>query len=71
MIAIKIFINKLIIPENNLVPMYISKEEDWNILASGERDTNQAFIVMVTKERLNEVLENWEQNSYKFLFDKK
>lgn len=57
-------------PENNLVPMYISLEE-WEVLASRERDSNQAFIVMVTKERLNEVLENWEQNSYKFLFDKK
>ena len=55
----------------NLVPMYISKEKDWNILASRERDSNQAFIVMVTKERLNEVLENWSQNDYKFLFDKK
>ena len=56
--------------ENNLVPMYISLEE-WEVLASRERDSNQAFIVMVTKERLNEVLENWEQNEYKFLFDKK
>ena len=56
--------------ENNLVPMYISQEE-WEILASRERDNPQAFIVMVTKERIDEVLENWEQNEYKFLFDKK
>lgn len=56
--------------ENNLVPMYISLEE-WEVLASRERDSNQAFIVIVTKERLNEVLENWEQNEYKFLFDKR
>lgn len=56
--------------ENNLVPMYISLE-DWEVLASRERDSNQAFIVMVTKERLNAVLENWEQNEYRFLFDKK
>ena len=56
--------------ENNLVPMYISLEK-WEVLASRERDSNQAFIVMVTKERLNAVLENWEQNDYKFLFDKK
>ena len=56
--------------ENNLVPMYVSLEE-WEVLASRERDSDQAFIVMVTKERLNAVLENWEQNSYKFLFDKK
>ena len=54
--------------ENNLVPMYVSLEE-WEVLASRERDSDQAFIVMVTKERLNAVLENWEQNSYKFLFD--
>lgn len=57
-------------PENNLVQMYISLEE-WEVLASREKDSNQAFIVMVTKERLNEVLENWEQNEYKFLFDKR
>lgn len=57
-------------PENNLVPMYISLEE-WEVLASRERDSNQAFIVMVTKERLNAVLENWEQNEYRFLFDKR
>lgn len=56
--------------ENNLVPMYISLEE-WEVLASRERDNPQSFIVMVTKQRLNDVLENWEQNSYKFLFDKK
>ena len=56
--------------ENNLVPMYISLEE-WEVLASRERTDINAFIVMVTKDRLNEVLENWEQNSYKFLFDKK
>ena len=55
--------------ENNLIPMYISLEE-WEVLASRE-SVPWAFIVMVTKERLNEVLENWEQNSYKFLFDKK
>ena len=55
--------------ENNLVPMYISQEE-WEILASRERDDINSFIVMVTKERLNEVLENWEQNTYKFLFNK-
>lgn len=57
--------------KNNIVPMYISKEEDWNILASRERDNPQSFIIMVTKQRLNEVLENWEQNEYRFLFDKK
>ena len=56
--------------ENNLVPMYISLEK-WEVLASRERDNPQSFIVMVTKQRLNEVLENWEQNEYKFLFDKR
>ena len=56
--------------ENNLVPMYISLEE-WEILASRERNDINSFIVMVTKERIDEVLENWEQNTYKFLFDKK
>ena len=55
--------------ENNLVPMYVSKEEDWNILASRERTTRQAFIVMVTKKRLEQVLSEWSQNEYKFLFD--
>ena len=50
--------------------MYISLEE-WEVLASRERDNPQSFIVMVTKQRLNEVLENWEQNEYKFLFDKR
>ena len=55
--------------ENNLIPMYISLEE-WEVLASRE-SVPWAFIVMVTKQRLNEVLENWEQNEYKFLFDKK
>ena len=55
--------------ENNLVPMYISKEEDWNILASRERDSRKALIVMVTKERLEQVLNEWSQNEYKFLFD--
>ena len=56
--------------ENNLTPMYISLEE-WEVLASRERTDINAFIVMVTKERLNEVLENWSQNEYKFLFNKK
>ena len=56
--------------ENNLVPMYISLEE-WEVLASRERTDINAFIVMVTKDRLNEVLENWSQNEYKFLFNKK
>ena len=56
--------------EDNLIPMYISLEE-WEVLASRERTTTNAFIVMVTKERLDEVLENWSQNEYKFLFDKK
>ena len=55
--------------ENNLVPIYISQEE-WEILASRE-SSPWAFIVMVTKDRLEEILENWEQNEYKFLFDKK
>ena len=56
--------------ENNLVPMYISLEE-WEVLASRERTDINSFIVMVTKDRLNEVLENWSQNEYKFLFNKK
>ena len=56
--------------ENNLVPMYISQKE-WEVLASRERTDINAFIVMVTKDRLNEVLENWSQNEYKFLFNKK
>ena len=56
--------------ENNLTPMYISLEK-WEVLASRERTDINAFIVMVTKERLNEVLNNWSQNEYKFLFDKK
>ena len=55
----------------NLVPMYVSQEEDWNILASRERTTRQAFIVMVTKKRLEQVLSEWSQNEYKFLFDNK
>ena len=56
--------------ENNLTPMYISLEE-WEVLASRERTDINYFIVMVTKDRLNEVLENWSQNEYKFLFNKK
>ena len=56
--------------ENNLVPMYITLEE-WEVLASRERTDINSFIVMVTKQRLNEVLENWSQNEYKFLFNKK
>ena len=55
--------------ENNLIPMYISLEE-WEVLASRE-STAGAFIVMVTKDRLEEVLNNWEQNEYRFLFDSK
>ena len=56
--------------ENNLTPMYISLEH-WEVLASRERTDINAFIVMVTKERIDEVLNNWSQNEYKFLFDKK
>ena len=56
--------------ENNLTPMYISLEE-WEVLASRERTNINSFIVMVTKERLEQVLNEWSQNEYKFLFDKK